>query len=151
MLLLQAISPQAVATLLISVLGTDNLSDAADSTRVLSRICAQDGECGLTGGANLLEAVIAMLSQPALADRVIELSVSRTSASAELTYKWTGKSKFVGAVKALAGIQNWMTLSGALLRKIAAAMNVMAGTEDQSSADKKATQVVRPKSKSRRK
>jgi hypothetical protein len=78
-----------VALLLIAAMATDNLSDVEMRVREIANTKADKGTCGLTGKRSFQTALAAILGSEELANRVAEISISRTSPSAKIEYQWT--------------------------------------------------------------
>jgi hypothetical protein len=78
-----------VALLLIAAMATDNLSDVELRVREIANTKADKGTCGLTGKRLFQNALAATLGSEELANRVTEISISRTSPLAMIRYQWT--------------------------------------------------------------
>jgi hypothetical protein len=126
------VTDSSVAMLLISMLATERLTDAGRRTDYVYRSKPVSGQCPLTGTKNFGSALETLLnSQHMSAILLLEISVSRTSDHARIRYeKFSGGAlsrtsnectvEFVGTNKKEAPIIVWATLSGDILREIAA-------------------------------
>jgi hypothetical protein len=78
----------SVATLIISILATENLATAGERSRQIVEATPPDmPRCPLTGMKTFLDALSAILTSKNAARRVIEIVVSRTAAHALIKYK----------------------------------------------------------------
>lgn len=110
-----------VAMLLLACLATDSLSDLSESIRKIARIRSRTGRCGLTRAGDLHGALVRTLSDPALAGRVLTVTVNRSEAMATITFgdaERTSKSEFGGAPRRFY-FQVSATVGGALLKTVA--------------------------------
>jgi hypothetical protein len=121
-------TPESLALLLISLLATDNLSDAGLSTRTFAELENKEGLCPLTGKRTFAEAVIAILASKKLAQRIIAISVSQGTRDTEIAYRDPSKggsipsssSKFGPAGQSEEpGLSLSATLSGYVVNRLA--------------------------------
>lgn len=99
-------TPESISVLLIGMLATMSLSEAADKAREIMSAQAAHGGCPLTGATTFKDALAAILSKERLAKRITELRVTATHGLAEIVYGRTGKSVFTGSMPDLPpGIQ----------------------------------------------
>ena len=109
----------SVALLLISVMATESLSEAADRTREIAEARPNGGRrCPLTRMTNFKDALAAILVQKALSRKPTEIVVSRTQQKAVIKFH-QGESVFLGTAAKDLGIRVEATLDQNTLRRIA--------------------------------
>jgi hypothetical protein len=92
-------TPESVALLLISLLATENLSEAGISTRILADRENKEGVCPLTGKRTFGEAVTAIVASKELAQRVVAIDVSQEIREAEIAYRDPSKGGSISSSK----------------------------------------------------
>jgi hypothetical protein len=114
----------SVALLLISVLTSDSLSEAETRAGDIAAAApAGSDQCPLTGMRSFKDAFASILTAAPQADRVVEITVSRTAARAKISYRdgrSTKVSEFIGPGPDEPGLSVVATLAGSALKLIAA-------------------------------
>jgi hypothetical protein len=113
---------KSVATLVLSVMATDSLMNAAQRTAAITQLRRNNGECDLTGASILLTTFSELLDKPELLDRLISLKVSRIAQRASLRYKPLGISDFGAEAPDADSMQVTAVLTGKQIRWIQNAM-----------------------------
>jgi len=114
----------AVAFLLISTLATDRLNESGSRAQTLANARPKNRKrCPFTGMVRFVDALATVLTQSEKADRVIEITVSRTADRAEIKYR-VGRgtariSEFTGPSPSEPGISVAATLNKDLLKTVA--------------------------------
>ena len=80
-------TPSSAAFLLIAAMATNNLSNVDVRVREIANTKSAKGTCDFTGKRLFQSALAAILASEELANRVIEVSMSRTSAHAQIIYE----------------------------------------------------------------
>lgn len=71
------LTPEAIAALLVAVMGTDTLAAAASATAEL--LASRSRDWPIDGGHTLKDALVAMITRPDLARQIDEIEISRGS------------------------------------------------------------------------
>ena len=79
-------SSVSVATLLMSVLVTDKLTDSEERVRALAEACPLSGKCAFTGMPRFLRAFALLLTAKSKAALVSSITISRTADIATISY-----------------------------------------------------------------
>lgn len=80
----------SVSCLLLGAVVAETLGSVADQVRVLTELRVEGAQCALTGHKKLLDVMCQMLVSEAASRDMSELSVSKNSARAVLTFKKKG-------------------------------------------------------------
>jgi hypothetical protein len=86
-----AATPETVATLLIAVMATDNLTETDERVRRLAKARSK-ARCNLTGKTSFLDAFAAILESKDLAQRVFQIEVRRPAMAAGIHFLPAGQA-----------------------------------------------------------
>ena len=134
----------SVAYLLLSVLATDRLSELDTRVPAIAKAKPKNGNtCPFTGTKTFIQALTKLMVQTGSAQRVSELTVSRTADRAFIKYydmgDWTTEkvSEFVGRKTSVPAISVAATISNSSIVEIAKDVQaiVLESFEDQESPD----------------
>jgi hypothetical protein len=104
-------TPDTLALVLIALLSSVSLTDAAPLTKEVARAKPASGKCPLTGATTFRDAVAKILSDPNLLAKVKRISVTGLRGTAEISYGRNQFSAFEGRVSEKQGVRFTMSLN----------------------------------------
>jgi len=117
-----------VAILVIGMLASVTLADAASATRALIGAAIEGGPCPLTGATNFKDAVARILSDPKISKRVREIRVVVTHGTATIGFErrqstFRGKDATRGLYRKGDGINMEIAIGSAMVSQLSGAVN----------------------------
>lgn len=96
-------TPQSVSMLLIAVLATDSLSEAAEQSKVLANLKSRRKPCPLTGQTTFARALAAVFASPETARQIVQIEALRSASWSNAVIVYKPKPKVIGDFRSVFG------------------------------------------------